>query len=136
MQIAGKLTRPFFTEMEHLPTGTRIETAAPKDAGGDASRFSPIDLVAAALASCAATAMNIHAQKNDIRLGTVEFAISAETATDPRRIVQLTLRCRIAADCSDEAFESLVKAGKSCPVRLSLHPDLKIIEDFARIDVR
>lgn len=39
----------------HHPEGSTLQTDAPKDIGGEASAFSPTDLVAAGLASCIVT---------------------------------------------------------------------------------
>ena len=130
--ITGALSEPLRTHLVHGPSGTRLDTSAPLDSGGDGSKFSPIDLLAAALGSCAATAMSLHAGKNGFTLDHVEIAVRSEVATDPRRVSKLWLECRIVTGCTDEQYARLVDAGRHCPVRLSLHPDLEVIESFER----
>src|SRR6185369_1928448 len=46
------------------PAGPTLRTDAPKDIGGDASAFSPTDLVAAGLASCILTTIAMYAERN------------------------------------------------------------------------
>ena len=48
--------------------GATLETDAPKDIGGDASAFSPTDLVAAALASCVLTTVAMYGERHALNL--------------------------------------------------------------------
>ena len=48
------------------PEGATLKTDAPKDIGGDASAFSPTDLVAAALASCVLTTIAMFAERHGL----------------------------------------------------------------------
>jgi putative redox protein len=131
--ITGALTQPLRTHLVHGPSGARLETVAPAASGGDGSRFSPIDLYAAALASCAATAMSIYAGKNRIALERVDLEVRSEVDEGPpRRIGKLWLTCTITAACNDEQLAELINAGRHCPVRLSLREDLDVVETFAR----
>src|ERR1039457_3427705 len=120
---------PTSTELNHGPAGALLETTAPKDNGGDGSRFSPTDLCAASLAACAATTLSLYATRSGIPLIGITFEIEKHmTAEPPRRIAKLVVRFRVSSPCGDEDFKKLVNAGKTCPVRRSLHPDV-LVED-------
>ena len=130
--VKGQLRFPLRTSLVHEPSDARIDTVAPVSSGGDGSRFSPIDLFAASVASCGATAMSICAQRNQIRLHGVRFTVESETADDPRRVAKLTITHEIDADCSDEEFALLVEAAEGCPIRRSIHPDIQVVESLSR----
>ena len=55
-------------DLTHGPSGTHIQTDAPKDNGGEGAAFSPTDLVGAALGSCMITTMAIGAEKESLKL--------------------------------------------------------------------
>jgi putative redox protein len=54
------------------------------------------------------------------------------TPEPPRRIAKLVARYRISSPCGDADFQKLVHAGKTCPVRRSLHPDVVVEEVWER----
>lgn len=133
VSISGKLTSSTGTELRHGPSGALLETTAPKDNGGDGSRFSPTDLCAASLGACATTTLSLYATRSGIPVTGVTFEIEKHmTQEPPRRIAKLVARYRIASPCGDEDFKKLVNAGKTCPVRLSLHPDVVVEEVWER----
>jgi putative redox protein len=131
--ISGRLTSPTATELVHAPSGAVIGTVAPQDNGGDGSRFSPTDLCAASLAACAATTIALYATRSGIRLDGIDFSVEKSmTAEPPRRLARLVARYRIASPCADQDFDKLVRAGKTCPVKRSLHPDVLVEEIYER----
>jgi putative redox protein len=133
VSITGQLTSPTGTELRHGPSGALLETTAPKDNGGDGSRFSPTDLCAASLAACAATTLSLYATRSGIPVKGVTFEIEKHMTPElPRRIAKLVARYRISSPCNDADFQKLVNAGKTCPVRRSLHPDVVIEEVWER----
>jgi uncharacterized OsmC-like protein len=133
VSITGKLTSSTGTELRHGPSGALLETTAPKDNGGDGSRFSPTDLCAASLAACAATTLSLYATRSGIPVTLVTFEIEKHmTPEPPRRIGKLVARYRISSPCGDADFQKLVNAGKTCPVRRSLHPDVVVEEVWER----
>jgi uncharacterized OsmC-like protein len=129
----GRSTGPTSTEVTHEPSGRVVATTAPKDNGGDGSSFSPTDLCAAALGACATTIMMMYGKNNGIELARVDFSVAKEMHPSPRRLGKLTTVYRLATRCSDEDFARLVRAGKSCPVRLSLGPDVVVEETYERV---
>ena len=112
--------------------GVSLRTDAPKDIGGDASAFSPTDLVAAALASCILTTMGMFADRHGIDLSGSEVEVHKEMVSEPlRRIGSLKTRVRMpAGKVTGEMRKTLERIAETCPVHRSLHPDLKIPIEF------
>lgn len=114
------------TEARHLQSGTVIETDAPTDNHGKGERFSPTDIVAAALGSCMLTIMGIKAKDLNIDLTGTSIDITKIMAAEPRRIggvkVQITFPAGLQA--GDKEKTILERAAHTCPVAQSLHPDL------------
>lgn len=135
IRITGKTTGKTTTALVHEDSGAQLQTMAPKDNGGEGLLFSPTDLCAASLASCGATIMNMYAHNAGIPVARISFAVEKEMSADPRRIGRLVVRYVIATDCSEQEFQKIVTAGKTCPIRHSLHPDIELQETFARAPV-
>ncbi len=113
------------TQAQHVQSGEQIITDAPIDNNGKGEFFSPTDLVATALGSCALTIMGISAEKHDITLEHCEISVTKEMGTDPRRIVGVKVEFDISGKFTKKQKDILEKAAKTCPVAHSLHPDLK-----------
>ena len=121
------------TKATHLQSKTIIFTDAPTDNNGKGEAFSPTDLVAAALGNCMMTIMGIFASKNNITLeNSTEEKITYETtkimsADLPRRIIEIKIDFKFPKnlDISPENQQKLINAAHTCPVALSLHPDIK-----------
>ena len=118
----------------HVASGNRIITDAPLDNHGRGEAFSPSDLVCAALGSCMLTIMGIKALQHRLDLTGTRIAITKEmTADGPRRIRRITLD--FAFPTSAAAFttrdrEVLERAAHTCPVALSLHPEIEQVVRF------
>lgn len=121
------------TECTHVQSGTRIHTDAPTDNQGRGEAFSPTDLVANALGTCILTTMAIFARRDGIELkGSSMDVTKVMSAEPPRRItaiqVDLTLRAENADGPfmpDDETRARLERIAHTCPVAISLHPDLR-----------
>ncbi len=113
------------------PEGATIRTDAPKDIGGDASGFSPTDLVAAGLASCILTTIAMYAERHglDINAGgkPASAAVEKHMSVPPaqRRIARLPVVVTLPASIPVEMRERLEKVGHTCPVHASLHPEVE-----------
>jgi putative redox protein len=109
------------------PEGASLRTDAPKDIGGDASAFSPTDLVATGLASCILTTMAMWGERHGIDLSgataTVEKHMSQPPA--PRRLARLPVTVLIPAKAVPAEMRERIEAvGHKCPVHASLHPEV------------
>jgi putative redox protein len=111
-------------ELKHGPSGSNIETDAPKDNQGKGERFSPTDLVGAALTSCILTTMAMVAERDGLSLIGAHAEAEKEMTPAPRRIASLRTRVTMPASLSAEQRKKLEHAANHCPVHQSLHPDL------------
>jgi putative redox protein len=112
-------------ELTHGPSGSKIETDAPKDNQGRGERFSPTDLVGAALASCILTTMAIVAERDGVKLEGARAETVKEMIKEPtRRIGSLKTQVTLPASLPTEYRKKLENAAHHCPVHKSLHPDV------------
>src|ERR1700733_9892829 len=89
--------------LTHGPSGSVIQTDAPKDNMGRGEAFSPTDLVAAALGSCMLTVMGIAAQRHNIDLKGTTVEVSKEMVTTPmRRIGTITITFHMASGIPED----------------------------------
>lgn len=111
-------------DLKH-PEGATLRSDAPKDIGGDASAFSPTDLVAAGLASCILTTMGMYAERNGLSLEGATATVEKHMTPPPRRIGRLPVIVSIPASVPADWRERLERAGNTCPVKATLHPDVE-----------
>ena len=117
--------------LTHGPSGSVIQTDAPKDNMGRGEAFSPTDLVAAALGSCMLTVMGIAAARQNIDLKGTTVDVSKEMITSPeRRIGAITVNIHMAPGIPQDKRSMLEAAAHSCPVHKSLHPDVQTPVQF------
>jgi putative redox protein len=122
-------------EAVHGPSGTHLLTDAPVDNQGRGEAFSPTDLVATALASCMMTIMGIVARRDAIAIAGLRCQAEKHmTASPPRRIARLVLRFAMPAALDAGQREALERAARTCPVALSLHPEVTVEIAFAYPD--
>jgi putative redox protein len=113
-------------EAVHGPSGSMIETDAPADNHGKAQRFSPTDLVGAALATCIATVLGIAAQRKGWDLTGLKIELTKDmSATPPRRIERLDVQVYMPASLPEADRQQVSHIAHSCPVHKSLHPDIQ-----------
>lgn len=113
-------------ELVHEQSGSKIETDAPKDNQGKGERFSPTDLVGAALASCILTTMAIVSERDGISLEGSTASVEKRMTDSPRRIESLTVHIRLPARLSADQRRKMENTAKACPVHKSLHPDVRL----------
>jgi putative redox protein len=113
-------------ELIHEPSQSKIETDAPKDNQGKGERFSPTDLMGAALGSCILTTMAIVAERDGLSLEGAKADVEKEMVVKPRRIGSLKVNITLPNSLNDEQRKKLEEAALHCPVHASLHPDVQI----------
>lgn len=121
------------TQSTHLASAESIITDAPLDNNGKGEAFSPTDLAATSLGNCAMTIMGIVARRDEIDFtgSTVEVTkiMSAEL---PRKIarIEVNFTMKTPEPLSDEIKAKYVRTAHTCPVALSLHPDIEQVFSF------
>ncbi|MFD1874014.1 OsmC family protein [Hymenobacter bucti] len=114
------------TEATHVASGTIIQTDAPVDNHGRGEAFSPTDLVGTALGTCILTTMAIVAERHDIELKGSTVQVKKTMSQDaPRRIAQLNVDLQLPASLSESDRTLLERVAHTCPVALSLHPEIR-----------
>jgi len=131
VKITGDYKGGLHCTAVHGPSGTAIDTDAPKDNQGRGEAFSPTDLVATALATCAVTTMAIVARRHGVELDGVKYEVTKEmTAAAPRRIERLTLNLWMPASAAKVDRAILEAAARGCPVARSLGADVQQVVEF------
>lgn len=115
----------------HNPSGTVLDTDAPKDNQGRGESFSPTDLVATALGTCILTIMGIMARTLNVDITGTRATVEKEmTTTPPRMIASLNVKVHVPHSLSPEIKQKFESAAHTCPVHRSLHPDIKAPIEF------
>lgn len=121
------------TSAEHIRSGEKIITDAPIDNNGKGEAFSPTDLAATSLASCAITIMGIMANREALDLSGSKAGVTKIMSEDlPRRIAKVHIKFSMITPhfLPEDQQRKYERAAKTCPVSLSLHPDIEQVFDF------
>ena len=109
----------------HLQSGTQILTDAPTDNHGKGEAFSPTDLVATALGSCMVSIMGIISKDLNVDLKDSTVSITKIMQSEPRKIAKIEVILSMSIETSEKNKAILERAAMTCPVLLSLHPDIE-----------
>ncbi len=113
----------FSTRCVHKGSGKEVKTQM--------LEFSPTDLCAASLASCAITILALSAQKKGIVLENINALGVKQMSIDaPRRITSITISIACSNSVPEDLRASLEESVRHCPVHHSLHPDLFVTYHF------
>jgi len=114
------------TQAEHVYSGNTIITDAPLDNKGKAEAFSPTDLLATALGSCMITIMGIAANERRFNIDGTTAKIWKVMESSPRRVSEVKIDLTFPKNnYSDKEKKIIERSAFTCPVYVSLHPDLK-----------
>lgn len=112
-------------ECVHEASGTRIITDAPVDNCGKGEAFSPTDLCVTALATCAMTIIGIYAKNHQVDVEGTRMEITKVMNDSPRRIGEICVTFIMPNKAySDKEKTMIERAAHTCPVHLSLHPEV------------
>lgn len=112
------------TESTHLQSGTVIITDAPTDNHGKGEAFSPTDMVANSLATCMFSIMGIKAKQLGIDLKGSNAEVTKIMQGEPRMIKEIVVVFNMVGFINDKTKLILERVALTCPVFLSLHPDI------------
>lgn len=112
-------------ESTHLRSGNTIITDAPVDNQGKGEAFSPTDLASVSLANCMMTIVAIAADTRGLEIASMEAEVKKEMASNPRRISAIRILLKISGQYTDKEKSILHHAALTCPVALSLHPEVE-----------
>ena len=111
---------------QHEPSGTFLETDAPKDNEGLGESFSPTDLLATALGTCILTTIAIVAERDGVSVVNATMSVEKVMSAAPRKVESLKTIIELPKNTPLEYRSKIEITGNNCPVRLSLHPDVRI----------
>ncbi|MDN3674041.1 OsmC family protein [Flavobacterium branchiarum] len=113
------------TKSIHVQSGSEIISDAPLDNNGKGEAFSPTDTVANALASCMMTIMGIKARDMNLDIANSTAEVTKIMSGEPRRIGAIEIVFEMEGTHDEKSKTILVRAGMTCPVFLSLHPEIE-----------
>lgn len=113
------------TSSIHLESGAEILSDAPKDNHGKGEAFSPTDTVANALGSCMVSIMAIKSKDLNVDLVGSTVEITKIMQAEPRKIAKIVAVLNMSTAADQKTKTILERAAMTCPVFLSLHPDIE-----------
>jgi putative redox protein len=105
--------------------GHHVITDEPRESGGNDEGPSPTRLLAASLASCTATTVEMYANRKGWELGAVEVEAELTSAArgEPTRC---SVDVRIPAPLTDEQTKRIKEIAGKCPVHRTLRGEVEI----------
>lgn len=114
------------TEAVHVKSGNKLITDAPADNQGKGEYFSPTDLLATALAACAMTIIGQAAKAHGFSVDGTSIRVTKIMAQNPRRVGEVVVEMDFPkGEFTVKQKEIIRRSAATCPVGLSVHPDLK-----------
>ncbi|WP_300489071.1 OsmC family protein [Flavobacterium sp.] len=118
------------TSSIHVQSGSEIISDAPVDNNGKGEAFSPTDTVANALASCMFTVMGIKARSMEVDFSGSTAEVTKVMQAEPRKISEIQVIFHMDIKADDKTKTILERTALTCPVYLSLNPDIKKVITF------
>ncbi len=110
----------------HTQSGATLTTDAPTDNGGKGEHFSPTDLCATSLATCAMTIIGLYADSHGLDVVGTKIDIVKVMSQNPRRIAKIEITMYMPKNnYSDKDKKAMQNCMNACPVHHSLHPDVE-----------
>jgi len=114
------------TQSKHIASNNLIVTDAPIDNHGRGEAFSPTDLMANSLGCCMLTIIGIAANTHQFSIDGTIVNITKIMQSNPRKIAEIKVDFifpKIEYNSKQKAI--IEHAAFTCPVALSLHPDIR-----------
>lgn len=118
------------TSSMHLQSGTEVLTDAPTDNHGKGEAFSPTDMVANSLGTCMISIMAIKSKDLDLELKGSTAEVTKIMQSEPRKIARIEVILNMEVKTSVKNKTILERSAMTCPVFLSLHPDIEKVITF------
>ena len=129
--VSAKYLGDLRVECVHNQSGTKIITDAPTDNQGKGEAFSPTDLCATALGACAMTIIGVYGKNHGVDVTGTEMEITKTMSADPRRVGKIEVVFKMPPRAySAREKASIERCTTSCPVHLTLHPDVEQVFTF------
>ena len=113
------------TESTHLQSETIILTDGPTDNHGKGEAFSSTDMVANSLATCMFSIMGIKANAMNLDIEGSTADVTKIMQAEPRMISEIVVVLNMQGVNDEKSRIILERSAMTCPVFLSLHPDIK-----------
>jgi putative redox protein len=114
-------------------TGKTVLTDVTADHGGLDDNFSPVELAAAALGACTMSVMSLVAERSGVNIAGMQIEESFEMVSTPSHRIgafKLIVQLPNAGAISESVRQKIEAAARACPVKNSLHPDIKVDLEF------
>jgi putative redox protein len=114
------------TKSTHIKSGMEIITDAPVDNQGKGEYFSPTDLLATSLSACMLTIMDLAGKGHGFSVEGASANVTKIMAENPRRVAEIIVEITFPKNNYSDKIKKIIEhASRTCPVALSLHPDIK-----------
>ncbi len=120
-------------QARHEPSQSVLDTDAPKDNNGRGAAFSPTDLLATSLGTCALTTIAIFAEKDGLNIQGSRMEVVKEMTSSPRKVASLATKIFLPVSLTPEQRKKYEEIGNNCPVKLSLHPEVKVQLEYSYV---
>lgn len=110
----------------HEPSGSQLETDAPKDNQGLGEKFSPTDLVATALGTCILTTIGLVAQRDNVDINGSTISVEKVMNDKPRKIASLKTTIHMSKNIPEDYRGKINHVANACPVKKSLSADIEV----------
>jgi putative redox protein len=113
------------TQSKHIASSSTILTDAPIDNHGKGEAFSPTDLMSNALGCCMLTIIGIAANTHQFNIDGTRVQVTKIMQSNPRKVAEIKVNFKFPANDYSEKQKTIIEnAARTCPVALSLHPEL------------
>ena len=119
------------TQATHLKSGKTIVTDAPIDNNGKGEAFSPTDILATSLASCAMTIIGIYCNNNGLSFERCEASVNKLMSSHPRKVEKISIEMKLSENEWDEkTLAKVIQVARACPVELTIQSNVQIEYKF------